>query len=237
MEGLHSLPPADQAKRAFRGGGFTLVEVLLALAILATVLVLLLSTFTGASRGLEILTERSSRFRQIRIAMDRLGADLPGAISSPAVETTAFTCRPDTFSGKPASTLVFTAFALPDTSSARPATDIVKIRYFAKVGGDGKSIDLYREQSDLPLIENKIPTSESRIASGLSGFRVELSSGEKWTADWPSGDAGASKGKLPKRVSFMLADSQGREFKRTITLPLAGQESSILFSGKRPATK
>ncbi|MBI5343713.1 MAG: type II secretion system protein [Deltaproteobacteria bacterium] len=213
--------------------GFTLVEVLLALAILATVLTLLLSAFTGAGRGLDLLTERSGQFRQIRIGMDRIGADLMGAFSTPTVETTAFTCRADRFSGKPASTLVFTAFALPDPTGARPATDIVKIRYYPKVGSDGKTIDLYREQSDMPLIENKMPTTESRLASGLSGFRVELSSGEKWTTDWPSGDAGASKGRLPKKISFVFTDSQGKEFRRTLYLPLAGQESSILLSGKR----
>lgn len=213
--------------------GFTLVEVLLALAILATVLTLLLSAFTGAGRGLDILTERSSEFRQIRIGMDRIGADLMGAFSSPAVETAAFTCRTDQFSGKPASTLVFTAFALPDATGVRPATDIVKIRYFPKVGSDGKSIDLYREQSDMPLIENRIPTTESRLASGLSGFRVEMASGDKWTKDWPSGDAGATKGRLPKKISFVLTDSRGQEFRRTLFLPLAGQEPSILFSGKR----
>ena len=216
-----------------RRKGFTLIEVLLALAILSTVLVLLLSAFTGASRGLEVLTERSRQFRQIRISMDRIGADLLGAFSSPAVETTSFTCRADQFSGKPASTLIFTAFSLPDTSSPRPSTDIVKIRYYAKVGADGKTIDLYREQSDLPLIENRIPTTESRLATGLSGFRVEMSSGEKWSTEWPGGDAGAAKGRLPKRISFVLTDSLGKDFRRTVYLPLAGQEASILFSGKR----
>jgi prepilin-type N-terminal cleavage/methylation domain-containing protein len=103
-----------------RPGGFTLVEILLALAILSSILVLLLSTFTGAGRGLEILTERSGSFRQLRISMDRIGSDLAGAFSSTGAETTAFSCRLDQFSGKPATTLIFTAFLLPDVTGAAP---------------------------------------------------------------------------------------------------------------------
>jgi hypothetical protein len=158
-----------------------------------------------------------------------------GAFSTTTFETTALTCKTDQFSGKPAATLVFTAFALPDISGARPVSDIVKVRYFPKVGADGKTIDLYREQLDLPLIENRMTTSESRLATGLSGFKVELSSGENWTNEWP--DAGASRGKLPKKISFVLIDSLGKEYRRTIFLPLAGQEASILFSGKRTPSK
>lgn len=223
-------PAPRSAKRV---GGFTLIEILLAMAILATILTLLLSAFTGASRGLDILTERSGGFRQIRIAMDRIGADLAGAFSSPTVETAAFTCKTDLFSGKPASTLIFTAFALPDATGARPATDIAKIRYFPKVSDDGRHIDLYREQSDLPLIENRMATSESRLASRLLGFRVEMLSGDKWIKDWPGGDGTSVKGRIPKKISFILIDSGGQEFRRTVYLPLAGQESSILLSGKR----
>jgi prepilin-type N-terminal cleavage/methylation domain-containing protein len=225
--------PAAQAANRDHSNGFTLVEVLLSLAILATILTLLLSSFTGASRGLEILTQRSGEFRRIRIGMDRIGADLLGAFSTSTFETTAFTCKTDQFSGKPASTLVFTAFALPDISGARPASDIVKVRYFPKVGEDGKTIDLYREQSDLPLIENRMTTSESKLVTGLTGFRVELSSGDKWLTEWPGGDLGATKGKLPKKISFVFIDSIGKEYRRTMYLPLAGQEASILFSGKR----
>jgi len=215
-----------------RRAGFTLVEVLLALAILSTILVLLLSSFKGAEQTIEILLDRSDAFRQIRIGMDRIGTDLSGALSSQGNESTAFSCKADKFSGKPASTLVFTAFALPDTTGARPPSGLVKVRYFPKVSEDGKHIELHREQSDLPLIENRIPTNESRIASRLLGFRVELFDGKSWVQEWPP-SSGGSKHLLPGKVTFVLTDHRGQEFKRSIPLRLAGQEASTLFSGKR----
>jgi general secretion pathway protein J len=212
-------------------GGFTLIEILLALAILSVVLVLLLSSFTGAGRGLEILTERSGSFRQLRIAMDRMGTDLEGAFSSAGAAATALTCTQDQFSGKPASTLIFTAYSLPDTTGARPPSDLVRIRYFPKISEDGKFLELHREQSDLPLIENKIPTGESRLAARLQGFRVELYDGNAWLKDWPP--PGRSKWTLPKKATLVITDFLGQEFRRTVPLPLAGQEAAGIYSGKR----
>ena len=218
-------------KSKTRPVGFTLVEILLALAILSVILVLLLASFTGAGRGLEILTDRSGSFRQLRITMDRMGSDLEGAFSSIGAEATAFICRQDQFSGKPSSTLIFTAYSLPDVTGARPPADLVKIKYFPKISDDGRFIELHREQSDLPLIENKIPTSESRLASRLLGFRVELFDGTAWQKEWPP--PGATKWMLPKKVNLVLTDFLGQEFRRTIPLPLAGQEASGIYSGKR----
>lgn len=219
-------------KKTPRPGGFTLVEILLALAILSSILVLLLSSFTGASRGLEILTDRSGSFRQLRISMDRIGSDLTGAFSSIGAETTAFSCRLDQFSGRPAATLIFSAFLLPDVTGVRPPSDLVRIKYFPKVSEDGRFIELHREQSDLPLIENKIPTSESRLASRLLGFRVEMFDGTAWQKEWPP-SGGSAKWRLPKKVSIVVTDFLGQEFRRIIHLPLAGQEASVTFSGKR----
>lgn len=214
-----------------RPGGFTLVEILLALAILSVIMVLLLAAFTGAGRSLEILTERSGNFRQLRITMDRIGSDLEGAFASIGSEPTSFTCKLDQFSGKPASTLIFTAYVLPDTTGARPPSDIVRIRYFPKVSEDGRYIEIHREQSDLPLIENKILTVESRLATNIQGFRVELYDGTAWQTDWPK--SGGNKWTLPRKVNLVITDSLGEVFHRTILLPLSGKESMSLYSGKR----
>jgi len=211
--------------------GFTLLEVLLTLAIFSVILVLLLSSFTGTERSREILTDRSRDFRQLRMSIDRIGSDLEGAFSSADIEATALTCQEDIFSGKPAATLVFTAFVLPESGGPRPAGDIVKIRYYTKLDRDGTFLELYREESSLPLIENRIPTREVRMANRLLGFRVEFSDGDTWTKMWPPG--GRSKSSLPGKIAFILTASSGQEYRRVVSLPLSGQEAYVPFSGKR----
>ncbi len=229
------MTPAQGAARRAPASrtGFTLVEVLLAFAIFAVVLVVLLSAFSGAERARDILSDRSRGYRQIRAALDRIGTELSGAFAADWVQGSALTVRADDFSGKTASTLVMTAFALPDPGEARPATDIVKVKYSARVSADGAFLDLYREQADLPFIANRMATREVRIAERLSGFRVEAWDGSAWVKEWPS--SGRKATALPRKVAFVLADATGKEYRRVVPVVLAGQEATILRSGKRAA--
>jgi general secretion pathway protein J len=214
-----------------RTGGFTLIEILLALSILAVVMVLLVSAFTGAARSREILTARSKEFRQVRLALDRIGTDLQGAFASSVRADSALTCKEDQLSGNPAATFVFTAFQLPAVDAGRPPADVVKIKYYPRVGSDGTSMELHREQSDLPFLENKIPLRESLLAVGLKGFRVELYDGTNWVTEWPAD--GKTKTTLPTKVAVTLIDSRGDTYRREMLLPLAGQEGVLTYSGRR----
>ncbi len=213
--------------------GFTLVELLLAFAIFATILLVLLAAFTGTERARDILSDRSRAFRQIRGALDRIGTDLSGAFAADGIDGSALTVRTDDFSGKTASTLVFTGFTIPEPGDVRPAVDIVKVKYSARVAADGSALDLYREQADLPLIENRIATREVRIAERLSAFKVEAWDGTDWVKEWPTGGRKATT--LPKKVAFVLTDAAGMEYRRVIPLVLAGQEANVLQSGKSGA--
>jgi prepilin-type N-terminal cleavage/methylation domain-containing protein len=215
-----------------RRGGFTLLEILLALSVLSVLLLLLLSAFTGAVRVRETLSSRARGFRQIRLVLDRVGTDLMGAFATTVREESALTVREDQLSGMPAATLTFTAFQIPDGDRGHPPSEIVKIRYFPRIGADGVTLELHREQSDLPFIENKIPSRESSVAEGLRGFRIELYDGTTWVKEWPGG--GKTKTALPKKAAVTLVDARGDIYRREIPIPLAGQEGSVTFSGRRP---
>jgi len=218
-----------------RCGGFTLLEILLALSVLSVILLLLLSAFTGAVRVRETLSSRAREFRQVRLVLDRIGTDLICAFATSAREESALSLREDQLSGLPAATLTFTAFQLPDGDSGHPPSEIVKIRYFPKIGADGVTLDLHREQSDLPFLENKIPLRESPVAEGLRAFRVEAFDGTAWVTAWPAG--GGSKTALPKKIAVTLMGARGETYRREVPIRLAGQEGSVTWSGRRGAGK
>lgn len=218
-----------------RRGGFTLLEILLALSLLSILFLLLLSAFTGAVKVRETLSSRSRDFRQIRLVLDRAGTDLMCAFATSAREESALSLREDQLSGMPAATLIFTAFQLPDGDSGRPPAEIVKIRYFPRIGADGVTLELHREQADLPFIGNQIPLREYMVAEKLRGFRVEVYDGTTWVTQWPAG--GGANPSLPKKAAVTLVDERGNTYRREIPITLAGQENFVTWSGRRPAGK
>jgi general secretion pathway protein J len=218
-----------------RRRGFTLLEILLALSVLSVLLLLLVSSFTGAARVRETLSERAREFRQTRLVLDRIGTDLMCAFAVSVREESGLTLHEDQLSGLPAASLTFTAFQLIDGDRSHPPAEIVKIRYFPRIGADGATLELHREQSDLPFIENQIPLRESAVAEGLRGFRVEAYDGTTWVNEWPAG--GGGKTALPKKIAVTLVGRRGETYRREIPISLAGQEASVTWSGRRPGGK
>jgi hypothetical protein len=181
------------------------------------------------------LSSRAREFRQIRLVLDRVGTDLMGALAASAREESALSLREDQLSGMPAATLTFTAFQIPDEDSGHPPAEIVKIRYSPRIGADGVTLDLRREQSDLPFLGNKIPLRESTVAEGLRGFRVEVFDGTTWVKEWPTG--GGSKTALPRKAAVTLVGAGGETYRREVPIPLAGQEGNVTWSGRRSVGK
>jgi prepilin-type N-terminal cleavage/methylation domain-containing protein len=214
-----------------RRSGFTLIEILIALAIFSTILVLLLSAFTGIARTRDMLSDRYGKSRQKAMLLDRLGSDVAGVVSAVRLPDTHLSSREDTFSGQPGATLSFTAFSPASEPDVRLSTGLVKIRFFPKVSAEPGFLDLYREQSDLALIENRLPVRESRIARRIKGFKVELYDGSTWRTDWPPDPE--KKGRLPQRIAFTLIDGDGGSLRREVGVILNGTEDNVLFSGKR----
>jgi len=218
-----------------RCGGFTLLEILLAMSVLSVILLLLISAFTGAARVRETLSSKAREFRQIRLVLDRVGTDLMCSFAVSVREESALSLREEELSGLPAATLTFTSFQLPDGDTGHPPAEIVKIRYFPRIGADGVTLELHREQSDLPFVENKIPLRESRVATGLRGFRVEAFDGTTWVKEWPA--SGGTKTTLPKKIAVTMVDERGETYRREVPIHLAGQEGSVTWSGRRSVGK
>jgi len=69
----------------------------------------------------------------------------------------------------------------------------------------------------------------------LRGFRVEAFDGTTWVKEWPAG--GGSSTALPKKVAVTLLDARGDTYRREVPIPLAGQEGSVTWSGRRPGNR
>jgi general secretion pathway protein J len=90
--------------------GFTLVEVLIALAITAVVAALLVGSFRSVDRANEIVRDQGDRFGASRVALTRLARELTMAFLSDHFDTKQFRERPTLFVGRE-DTLLFTTMA------------------------------------------------------------------------------------------------------------------------------
>jgi general secretion pathway protein J len=179
-------------KRRQKRGGFTLIEILIAVAILSIVLAALYSTFFLAHKAIDGMDEAMVKLQESRRALDILKCELDSAYVS-ADKHTFFRISDRDFFGKGASQLDFTTF-----STLRPG--LSRISYYVEEK-DGKMDLLKKVESPYS------PAGETKgfaIIEDLSGFTVEAKyDNDTWVRTW---DTEINRGKpLEIRISLSMA--------------------------------
>ncbi len=207
-----------------RKNGFTLFEVLMALAILGVLLSLLYMTFHQSMAAMAQTEERAEVVQQGRMVLERMTGDLRGAflplqqlrpsaayvyglVGKSTKEGDYFRDRVD-----------FTASTPPYAVFDRGAGEIVEIGYFLDHAPGAKGLTLFRRQ-DLPgdgdLLRGGRTLAVCDRVRGLNfvyfsreAVKDKNAEGRK---DWDT-VAGAQRNQLPRRVAIELAleDARGR---------------------------
>lgn len=152
--------------------GFTLLEVLLAIAILAVVLAALYSTFFMAQKAMSGLDESLLGMHELRTALQAMQAETEAAFPA---EEYPFTVKDRDIYGKQASVLSFSTFA-----SSGPG--LSRVSYYVEEK-DGV-LTLYKEIS--PAYDEKAEAVSAPIIEGIEAFTVEVQDGDKWARTWNS---------------------------------------------------
>jgi general secretion pathway protein J len=195
--------------------GFTLLEVLVALALLAIISAALYGTYFSLMRGRDAAQTRMTERRELSTTLDRLRRELAAVCyraqstgsSQPAAgdqQSTQlhFVVEDRDYFGKPASTLDFTALAPPPGGNL-PASDQVRIRYRV-VEKDGK-LSLMRMEKDRYVTADPLPYPQ---LEDLEGFLVECSGdGAQWVKTW---DTAINHG-LPQYVRVTVRLKEGEK--------------------------
>jgi general secretion pathway protein J len=180
-----------------KGEGFTLIEILIAVAILSIVLAALYSTFFLAHRAIDGMDEAMVKLQESRRALDILKCELDSAYVS-TDKHTFFRISDRDFFGKGASQLEFTTF-----STLRPG--LSRISYYVEEK-DGK-------MNLLKKVDSPYGTTEEDkgfvIIEDLSGFTVETEyNDDTWVRTW---DTEINRGKpLEIRISLSV-EIKGRQ--------------------------
>ena len=207
-----SLPrrrPGRSRKASQRG--LTLVEVLVAIAVLAMIGVLLYGTFDSLNHGRKAESIRGDRARQGRQAILRMTRELTSAFLSvhnpqnPGLQTrvVAFVGQ----NGNPFDRLDFQAFAHRRLEANSHESDQAEIGYFVSPDPDkdGKNDLVRREQTPADL-DPKRGGVVNVLCEDIEAFDVRYLDPQtsQWTEGWDTMQATGQMGRLPLEIRITL---------------------------------
>lgn len=186
--------------------GFTLLELLVAMALLVILTGALYGTYFSVMNGRESAVSGMEARRELRTTLDMLRREIASAYynnknkNSQAKKKQFFVVEDRDFFGKPASTISFTAIAPPGNDS-QSGSDLVELKY-QPIEKDNKIV-LTRQAKDFYLDVKPYPYPQMEE---LEGFLVECQEvGGKWVRTWDT----ALNSALPKQVRVTLRVKEG----------------------------
>ena len=189
--------------------GFTLLELLIATAVAAIVLLTINATFFGALRLHHTTHEKIDGDLMEQRALgivrrDLAGLMLPsggnGPVLAGALQTTEFSSSPNDPAGDRVSADFFTNSGRID--GWNPFSEVQKVAYFLAPATDGsnrKALVRAMTRNLLPVQETG-PDEQQILLSGVASAEIEFFDGTDWIADWDS----TVTSTLPTAIKFRL---------------------------------
>jgi len=179
--------------------GFTLLEILIALALLGVLAGALYGSYFSLIKGRESANEGMEGRRELRTTLDLLRREINAALYSRNNKRLHFSVEDRDVFGKPASVLAFTA-VVPPQAGGQVVSDQVDLKY--EILAREKQLILSRQVKDLYHSGEapRYPQMES-----VEGFLVECQNGDTWVKTW---DTAINNG-LPKAVRITVTVTDG----------------------------
>ncbi|MDY0299964.1 MAG: prepilin-type N-terminal cleavage/methylation domain-containing protein [Trichlorobacter sp.] len=185
-----------------QNSGFTLLELLVALAIGSLIIAAAYTVFFSINRAQEIAVTDMEQRRALRATMDLLRRELSSVLYRTGDENLRFLVEDRDFFDKPASNLSFTTIAPPADGGV---SDQLSLLYqLSEKENEEENLQLIRIAKDFFLDEEQYTLTGYPIMEHLEGFFVECYDGSQWQKSWDT----ALTPVLPRsvRVTISLKD-------------------------------
>lgn len=212
--------------------GFTLVELLIAVGITATIGVMTLGAFQQVDRAKVITREQGDRYAAARSALSRLSREVSMAFLSENYDHKRYRDRPTLFVGRE-DELLFTTMAHQRLYRDAKESDQAVVEYVVESDPDQAGEEALFRRSK-PRIDDE-PDRGGRkdlVADHVASFRISYwdRTRSEWAREWTTRSVERA-GELPTRVRFELeiALADGRreklstEARIALTKPLVSQ--------------
>lgn len=188
-------PPFNKGGQGGINAGFTLLEVLVAVAITSIVIAALYSTFSLSRRAVDAVDDSLIRIQESRAVLDTMKREIESALWKEK-SYTVFKLDDRDFYGKQASQLLFTSF-----SPLLPG--LAKITYTV----EEKEGKLVLKKKVSSAIGARGETKSIELMEDMESFTIEAGYGDKWVKTWDSGAAGS----IPDEIRISMKVSTKKE--------------------------
>lgn len=211
----------DGSSRGIVARGFTLLEVMIALSILAVLATLVWSTFSPTMDAKNLAAEQADKYHGLRLAMGRMTREISMAFISDRYDARRYRERPTRFVASDSGSndrLLFTTMAHERLYEDAKASDQAVVEY--RLDRDPEDRDkkalIRREKTviDEDLDDGGV---EVVLASGIEGLDFEYwdPQEKEWEREWDTTRIERA-GRLPERVRITLTapgdDGKERKF-------------------------
>jgi general secretion pathway protein J len=204
---------------ARRPRGFTLIEVVIAVAITAFIGLILGVTFNTSIRSKEIIEDQAEHYRMLRTAMNRMVREISAAYVSDRYDPKRYRDqfdRPTNFIGE-REKLTFTSMAHQRLYADARESDQMVVEYSVKSSPDSKARgrnDLVRREKTVLEERMERGGTEDSLYEGAKKLEFQYWNSERkqWEDEWDTRRLDR-KSILPTRVKITLTalDESGKE--------------------------
>ncbi len=183
--------------------GFTVIEIIIAVALSALLLTVVYYTYFSIDRSIGAATEDQDALETGRILSELIKKDIRGISPSRSV----LLGKNEMVDGRSLGTIEFV------TSAGLP-TDPYKVRrigYALITDDEGGTILVKKESTDLndPLDSSASAPQVFEVSRIVKGFQLQFFNGTDWTDGWDAGVTGALPTQV--RVTIDVANTRGHE--------------------------
>lgn len=244
-------------RRARSRGGFTLLELILAMGIAAMISLSIYLTFSSAYRARSTILRASGPAHEAAIALDLIEADLANVL--PPADTSATTDSSGTTSGSGTTTALFGPMVGEQSGGGTGATDelsffaigrdptrvvdnkiqtptdvfaegVRQVAFGVAPGPDGRPALMRRVIRNV-LASSAATPEEEPLAGGVQSLIFEYYDGSDWTDTWNSDDQGYLL-PLAVRVTLTIAiddpRNPGQTYQMTRLIPISCASATAL---------
>lgn len=199
--------------------GFTLVELLLALAMFAAIAGVIFASFAAIADGVDKGRQSADVFRVGRGALRHLTQEIAAAMQYEDDPYTAWIGEDDTVAEQPRDRVTFVTIPYRRFDDTAPEGELCDVSYFIEENAQGHTA-LFRTEDCTLDAERREDERKLELTDMAVGFEVTYYDPEGEYQEWPP--RGRENAPLPCRVRIALTLQDARQYERVFitTIPL-----------------